>query len=86
MPYINKFDRTRFQELVKLMQSVKIDSAGELNYLLTQLTHSFLNRTVMTYQDFNDALGALEGSKLELYRRYVAPYEDSKIKINGDVP
>lgn len=31
-----------------------------------------------------DALGALECCKLEFYRRVAAPYEDSKIKSNGD--
>jgi hypothetical protein len=34
---------------------------------------------------YNDAIGALEGAKLELYRRYVSAYEDDKIKENGDV-
>jgi hypothetical protein len=37
------------------------------------------------YQHFNDVLGALEGAKLELYRRRIAPYEDTKIVENGDV-
>jgi len=30
-------------------------------------------------------MGALEGAKLELYRRKVAIYEEEKIKENGDV-
>jgi hypothetical protein len=37
------------------------------------------------YQAINDCLGALEGAKLELYRRVAAPYEDRKIQENGDV-
>lgn len=32
-----------------------------------------------------DALGALECCKLEFYRRVAVPYEDGKIKTNGDV-
>jgi hypothetical protein len=39
----------------------------------------------LSYQTLNDVLGALEGCKLELYRRQVAPYEDKKIQANGDV-
>jgi hypothetical protein len=31
-----------------------------------------------------DVVGALECAKLELYRRLAAPYEDQKIKLNGD--
>jgi hypothetical protein len=34
---------------------------------------------------YNDVIGALECCKLELYRRMVAPYENTKIKENGDV-
>ncbi len=30
-------------------------------------------------------MGALEGSKLEFYRRIAAPYENKKMKENGDV-
>ena len=37
------------------------------------------------YQHVNDALGALEGAKLELYRRVAAPYENDKAVQHGDV-
>jgi hypothetical protein len=59
-------------------------TAGELNYLLTKTVLEYLGKKP-NYQLFNDALGALEGCKLELYRRKVAPYEDIKIEQNGDV-
>jgi hypothetical protein len=61
-------------------------TAGELNYLITQLVHSFLEPKVQNYQNYNDALGALEGAKLELYRRSITEYENMKISLNGDVP
>ena len=86
MPYIQQSDRVRFEQLVKTMNLVEIGSAGELNYLITQLTHAFLNHNKQSYQNYNDAMGALEGAKLELYRRSIAKYEDLKIEINGDVP
>ena len=38
-----------------------------------------------SYATINDIIGALEGAKMEFYRRVVAPYEDEKIKENGDV-
>ena len=33
----------------------------------------------------DDVLGALEGAKLEFVRRVVVPYEERKMKENGDV-
>ena len=37
------------------------------------------------YQTINDILGALEGAKMEFYRRVAVPYEQEKILDNGDV-
>lgn len=85
MPYIKKEDRTRLETFVQAMETVEIKSPGELNYLLTLLAHRYLNQKPESYQMYNDAVGALEGAKLELYRRHVASYENEKIKENGDV-
>jgi hypothetical protein len=60
-------------------------TAGELNYSLTQVVLTYLQNNGLSYQHINDAIGALEGAKLELYRRVAAPYEDTKIAENGDV-
>lgn len=78
MPYIKEEDRER----------LKVDSprnAGELNYLFTMIAHAYIIKHGENYQNYNDLLGALEGCKLELYRRKISNYEDEKIKINGDV-
>lgn len=37
------------------------------------------------YTDLNNLIGALECSKLELYRRVLAPYERFKVATNGDL-
>lgn len=61
---------------------------GELNYVLTELALRYINlrsHSGPSYAAINDAIGALECAKLELYRRLAAPYEDLKIKENGDV-
>lgn len=60
-------------------------NAGELNYQLTVLCLEYLYQHGENYQHMNDVIGALEGCKLEMYRRKVAPYEDVKIAHNGDV-
>jgi hypothetical protein len=60
------------------------ETAGELNYIITWLVKDYLDDNP-NYERFNSAVGVLESAKLELYRRKVAPYEDEKIKENGDV-
>lgn len=85
MPYIKQVDRNKFNALVNLLEATDIETAGELNYLLTMVAHRYLNQEPESYSMYNDAIGALEGAKLELYRRHVSPYENEKIKENGDV-
>lgn len=59
-------------------------TSGELNYLFTRIIMSYIG-ACYTYEHLNDVLGALEGCKMEFYRRIVVPYEEKKIKENGDV-
>jgi hypothetical protein len=59
---------------------------GELNYSITLLLLEYLEADGgPRYADYNEVIGVLECAKLELYRRMVAPYEDRKMKENGDV-
>tara|TARA_B110001454_G_C12559953_1_gene367232 strand:+ start:229 stop:549 length:321 start_codon:yes stop_codon:yes gene_type:complete len=57
---------------------------GTLNYMITRLVHWWLGDNP-NYERYNAAIGVLECAKLELYRRKISPYEDEKIKENGDV-
>lgn len=59
--------------------------AGELNFQLTMLCRNYLRQHGLCYSTINDIIGALEGAKMEFYRRVAAPYEDQKITQNGDV-
>ena len=60
--------------------------AGELNFAITDVVDRYLMRNgKYRYADLNDVLGALEGAKLEVYRRVAAPYEDRKRDEAGDV-
>lgn len=77
MPYI--------QEFKKDFASTDPACAGELNYAFTELIIKYIERKGLSYQTINDIVGALEGAKMEFYRRVAAPYEDKKIKENGDV-
>ncbi len=61
------------------------ETAGELNYVLTMTVLRYLETKGKSYQAINDIVGALVGCKDEFTRRVVRPYEDQKIKQNGDV-
>lgn len=82
MPYITKENRI---ELTGKFSQRGPSDAGELNYLLTTIIQQYFHKNGGRYQQINDIVGALEGAKLEFYRRLAAPYEDIKIKENGDV-
>lgn len=60
-------------------------NAGELNYQIAKLVHRFINDRGGNYGAINEAIGALECCKLEVYRRIAAPYESTKLAQNGDV-
>jgi hypothetical protein len=80
MPYIKQSDRKELTENPER----DIENAGELNYVITEMILQYFEKKP-NYQSINDIVGALEGAKLEFYRRVAAPYEDKKIKENGDV-
>ena len=97
MPYISQEARDKFirqecggmqtindiDEIIELAK--KIENCGELNYVITVIAQAYIKQKVLRYQNINDVIGALEGAKMELYRRVASSYEDEKIKENGDV-
>ena len=85
MPYIKKPDRERLDpKIQELAQTINPDQrAGELNYSITKLLLAL--KGAGKYKDYNELIGALESAKLEFYRRQVRPYEDEKVRENGDV-
>ena len=81
MPYIQK--EKRYKLVAETLESP--ESPGELNYTITTLCSEYLRLKGVNYTNMNEVIGVLECAKLELYRRVVSPYEDIKIKENGDV-
>ena len=78
MPYIKVTDRLKVEQ-------TGATSAGELNFLFTEVIIDYISRNKLSYATINDVLGALEGAKLEFYRRVAVPYEEDKIATNTDV-
>jgi hypothetical protein len=80
MPYIrNKWYRWELED-----KNSWPKTPGELNFMITQIVSTYWGQE-QDYRAINDVLGALEGAKLEFYRRVAVPYEDKKIVENGDV-
>jgi hypothetical protein len=82
MPYVDQITRTKLDDAIL---TVDPESAGELNYTITQLCLAYLAQEGLSYSALNEVVGVLECAKLELYRRAAAPYEDEKASLNGDV-
>lgn len=91
MPYIAKLDRDLLDsEIGTLANRLRATrsredswNAGLLNYAITSLI--LRSCELGSYADLNQVVGVLECVKAEFLRRKVNPYEDSKIKDNGDV-
>jgi hypothetical protein len=85
MPYIAQARRESFNDFLEKTKDLRIDSAGELNYLVTMLGQVYLTQHGISYRVFNEIIGAFECTKIETYRRQVANMEDIKKQENGDV-
>ena len=80
MPYIKQERRKEMSN-----DGGNAETAGELNYQITIVCKDYVEHKGLSYATINDIIGALEGAKQEFYRRVAAPYEDQKIKENGDI-
>lgn len=80
MPYLEKSVKEALDN-----RTARPACAGHLNYMFTKISTGYIDDCDLSYQTINDIIGALEGCKLEMYRRVAAPYENTKIKSNGDV-
>jgi len=97
MPYIKQDKRLLFDSFIKelTLQLLEIhrfiDSrqlGGNLNYIISKIIFGLCDKNKgceLSYVLINDIIGALENCKLEFTRRITIPYEDTKIKDNGDI-
>lgn len=79
MPYILKHQRAGLEP------RCTPETAGELNYAITRLVARFTAKHGLCYDTLNAVVGVLDSAKVEYQRRIVAPYEDEKLRDNGDV-
>ena len=79
MPYIVESDRN------EVKSGRPPQTAGELNYILSITIKDYLDRKGTSYTVLNEIVGVIESVKVEFNRRVMTPYEDKKIKENGDI-
>lgn len=87
MPYLTKSNKEEFDSNIDsicrlLLSKDATNRAGIINYIITCLA---FRTTPKRYWALALTVGTILCAILEFYRRWVAPYEDKKIKENGDV-
>jgi hypothetical protein len=82
MPYIENDQRVKFDTCIDKL-ATRIDTDGELTYVIYRLLLRFCELR-RCYSTFATIMGVLSCLKDEFYRKEIAPYEDIKIKENGD--
>lgn len=87
MPYIKKSKRDNLYPHVENLISALKQNAfneGEVNYVISRIVKAAFDSNPC-YSEINKLMGAMESAKLEFYRRMAVPYEEEKIKENGDI-
>lgn len=82
MPYVDKKERERLDKVVEAMKRHNVKPNGELNYVLFKY---FKDTCPRNYNVIKNFIGELRECGKEISRRFLVPYEDEKIKQNGDV-
>lgn len=85
MPYIEEKERAKIDpRLDYLIEGLGLLKPGELNYILSRIVWDQFDKNP-SYTQGNALVGVLQCVDAEFYRRKLAPYEDQKIKENGDI-
>ena len=84
MPYINSKDRPKYDAVIDTLPP--IESAGDLNYVITEICARYVLHRGLRYDHFLNVTAVLIDIALEFKRRGTNVYEDKKIRDNGDTP
>jgi len=83
VPYIKQEKRIAVKLLIRALITEGLE-AGDLNYVISRLLYQWCEGKE-SYATYNTVIGILECAKQEFYHRVVAPYEQTKRQVNGDV-
>jgi len=81
-PYIKLGDRPELDAII--MQFPQMEEP-ELDYVITRLAIRFAKEHDFRFVTLNKVWGVMTGAAAEFYRRLIGPYENRKVKENGDV-
>jgi hypothetical protein len=87
MPYIVPENRDEFDKLIQPLAQLlwhRGVQTGELNYVVTQLLWSLWEENP-NYTFGSKLQAGVNDAVVEFYRRKMVPYEETKIKENGDI-
>lgn len=84
MPYIDAQARERISIDICFGHPEDF-TVGNLTYVLTYIVNGYVKKRGKSFQSLAEVVAALEQTKDEFQRRVVHPYEDEKMKKNGDV-
>ena len=82
MPYINKVDRPKMDEVINFMIEKKAEPNGKLNYVLYKLCKIAIRPG---YNNYKNYIGELQECIAEIRRTLLGPYEDQKKASNGGI-
>jgi len=87
MPYIKQEDREKFENSLNLLKKdiCSDDSKGELTYILYSISLDWIKKKGKSYTSISSGISSLTDAAEELRRRELNPYEDVKLKENGDI-
>ena len=84
-PYIKKEDRPDIEDIVDIY-AYHLKCDGHLNFFICKLFLKLMRiNGGIRYNKAKEFIGELEMAKMEIYRRWVSPYENEKRDSNGDV-
>jgi len=82
MPYVKKEKREYLDPIIEEMRRSSVVADGDLNYIL----YTYCKRHIKpSYNNYKNFCGELRQCATEIERRILGPYEDEKIKENGDI-
>ena len=86
MPYIPEADKKKYEPALHHLRGLITEETpkGDLTYLVYALGLEFFKGRE-SYTRISTAISSLQDAAEELRRRHLNPYEDLKIKENGDV-
>jgi activator of 2-hydroxyglutaryl-CoA dehydratase len=78
MPYVKEWKRTAVNHQHPM-------DTGELCYVFYETALVYIAQRGKNFESISAAIGMLERAAHEVERRVLDPYEDKKIKENGDI-